>query len=102
MAAAEYVDDPPGSQDERCRADSLCLAFVANEEVVEGHAQWRNPGLECRVDSTQSSVAKGPDAPISACVANECNRVLGQELTGEVEKLDADLVRGATKKQVSA
>ena len=73
-APADVVEisvEPLGDQKTRCRAGDLQLACFAETEVVEGHAQWRNPDLKsaegmlsgghaqwrARWDATHSSAA---------------------------------------------
>ena len=55
------------------------MAFVADMEVVKENAPQRNPELKSRVNATQSSAAEGVDAAIPGCVAEERDRVLGQD-----------------------
>ena len=74
------------------------MAFVAEEEVVEEHAEWRHPELKSRLGATQSSVVGEVDAATFPWVAGECNRVLRQESTGEGERLRADMGRDANVK----
>ena len=45
---------------------------------------------------------EGVGAAISAVVADECNRVLGQELSEEEEAAHADLVRDAKGEELHA
>ena len=92
------MEHPGGSQlvrDRRYRADASRAALVADMGVVKEHAQCRNPGLKWKVGATQSSVAEGVDAAISAWVADACNRVSGKETSGEGGKLHAGLARDA-------
>ena len=56
-------------------------AVIADKEIMKEYAQWESPELQLRVGATRSSVVEGVDAAISARVAEECNRILGQELS---------------------
>ena len=49
---------------------------------MKGHARWKNPEFKPRMDGTQFSLAQAMDYAISAWVADVCNRVPGQELSG--------------------
>ena len=60
---------------------------MTDTEVEKGHNQWRNPELRARGGATRPSVLEGVEAAISAWVAEECNRVLGQDLAEEGEEL---------------
>ena len=92
MDVAGNSDEGLSSQEKRRRVGDFHLAFVAEEEVVKEHAQWRNPDWKSRLDATQSSVVEGVDAAISAGVGEVCNRVLAQDLTEDGEKSHGDLV----------
>ena len=81
-------DIPARSWGKTCRAGDLHLAFAADKEVAGAHAQWWHSETGGEVDT---QARKDPGAPfvmdagwsaLSARVAEEPNRVLGQELTG--------------------
>ena len=80
--------------------DVLRLAFFADEEGVEDHAQERNREMESRLGTSQSPAVKAVDATISAWVAEECERALGEEFSGEKEQLRGDLARDAKIKEL--
>ena len=61
----------------------------------------RRPELKSRADAAQSSVAEGADAAISAWVAVDCARKLGQELSDEGEQSHVDLPRGAKEEEIN-
>ena len=69
------------NQEARCRAGGLHLALVADKEAVKEDAYWRNPELQSRLVATQAPAAEGAGIASSAWVAEECNRVSGQDLT---------------------
>ena len=54
------------------------------------------------MDRTGSVVVGGVGAMTLAWVAKERNRILGQELTEEEEKLSGDLVIDARERELSA
>ena len=60
---------------------NLHLAVVADKEVAKGPARRRTPDLKSRSDAAQAAAAEGEKAAISAWVAEEYNRALGQEPT---------------------
>ena len=90
------------NQEKRCRVEVLRAAFVSAKEVVKGHARRRHPELESRLDATRTSVLAGVDVAISAWVAEECNRVLGQEVTEEEAKFHSGMAREATEQESRA
>ena len=89
---AENPDELQSYQDKRCRVGDLHLASDVGKEVAKEHARRRYPESKSRSDVTQASAAEGVGAAISARVAEECNRVLAQDLTGEGEELNRELV----------
>ena len=99
---AEHSNGYHDSQETRCRVAALRAAFVADTEVARGRAQWRKPELKPRLGGAQNSAAEGLDAAIPACVAAECNRVLGQELSGGGEQVHDDLALEAKVKELDA
>ena len=84
--AAETSGEKLGTQGKRCRVGDLHPASVTQTEVLEGHAQLRNPDLKSRLDATQAPAAGGVEAR---------NRVLGEKWTGEEEKAHGDLANAA-------
>ena len=68
------------------------MAFVTGKEVVTGRAQWWNPDLKPQVDASRSSAVGGADSANSGRVAGECNRISGQEVSEEEERMHADVV----------
>ena len=86
-AVAENSGKFVGDQDEWRRVGGLHLAFVADREVAKERAKWWNLGSQARRDATQACAEEEVNDAISAWVAEECNRVSGQELTEVGEKL---------------
>ena len=75
----EHLQGPTSVPDKRCKRDALRAAFVADKEVVQEHAQWRNPGLQSQVKASRPLAVDWAGAAISSWVADERNRVLAQE-----------------------
>ena len=110
-APVEWVMDsdiPTQSVDTKCRVGDLHLAFFADKEVVKEHAQrWRSDMREkidaqTRKDPGVSFVMGGGVPVLSAWVAEECSRVLGQELTEAQERAHAALAPKAKRRDVEA
>ena len=76
-------DAPSGNPGKRPCEDDLEMALAADLEVVEEHAQWWRQEPRSQGDAHRSSVTAGVDGAESAWVADERNRVLGQELSPE-------------------
>ena len=70
--------------------------------LVQEHVQWRNAAPKPQVEAPQSSVAEGVDGADSAWFADECNRVLAQELSPEDEKMNAGLFQEAKLRDLAA
>ena len=58
--------------------------------------------MKPQVEARQSSAVEGVHGAISTRVADKCNRVPGQELSLEEEKLHADLVREGKPRELAA
>ena len=71
---------------------ALAAAPAVDTSVVKEHSQLWNPAMEPQVEAPQSSEVEGVDGAISAWLADECNRLLGQALSLDAEKMHADLV----------
>ena len=74
--------------------------MAADRAVVRAHAHWWSPEPNPKIEVSQSSVVEGVDGAISASVADECNRILGQELTLEEEAAHADLVEAGKPREL--
>ena len=105
---ATESDIPNQTQEKRRRKGNLRLAFVANTEVVTGYGQWWHPEMKSRLDTqarkdlSRSVVADGTGAVMSAWVAEERNRMRGQELTEEEEKLEKGSASEAKERELRA
>ena len=79
----------------RCKRDALRVVFVSVKEVAQGRPEKWYPELKPQVGAPRSSAVEGVAAAIPACLAEEGNRVSGQELSEEDEAVHADVVREA-------
>ena len=95
MATMETGTTAGGNQGKRPRGGALGLALSVDVEVAKEHPQLWNPELKRQVEARQPSVVEGVDAAASARVADECNRVLGREISPEEETQRAGLVQSA-------
>ena len=71
---------------------------MIDKEVAKEHAQWWQPEVQAKID-TRARMDPGASflvdvggPALSAWVAEECNRILGQELTDSEERTFSDLV----------
>ena len=80
-----------GKNGNRPRGDALTAALSVDVSVVREHAQRGNPAMKPQKETLQSSAVYGADGAISAWVTDDCNRVLGQELSPGEEKQHAHL-----------
>ena len=80
-------DTPTQSTDKESRLGDLRLASVMDKEVVKGRALRWQPGMKEGIDTQirrgagASVFVDGGGPVLSAWVAEEWNRILGQELT---------------------
>ena len=86
----------------RSRGDTPATTLAADLTAVHGHAQWGSPDLKPKIEARQSSAVEGADGAISVRVADERNRILGQELTPEEEEVRADLVEAGKLRELEA
>ena len=91
-----------GKNGKRPRWGALAATVAAYVSVVQGRAQWWNRGMKPQVDAAQSSAAQGADGAISAWVADEVNRVLGQDLSLGGEKRHVDLAHEGKLRELAA
>ena len=73
-----------------------------NLAAAQAHAQWRSPDLEPKLEVNPSAAVEGVGGAISTSVADECNRVLGQELSPGEDEMRADLVNEEAKRKLDA
>ena len=100
----EVLNGPTNIQDKRRRVDAPRSASAAEREVLGGHEikAKRNPVKKSIVDATWPSVVGGVDAAVSAWVAEECNRRLGQESSKDEERSHVDVVGDGREKEHDA
>ena len=63
----------------RPRGDASAITMEVDLAVAQAHAQWWTPELKPKLEVNPSAAVGGVDGAISAWVADECNRVWGQE-----------------------
>ena len=85
--AMDNSDDVPATQDKRCHASDLSLAFVSEKDIVKRQTQWMDPVMRPHRDASHACAAEGVGAAISARTAEKCSRTSDQELTVAPEKL---------------
>ena len=69
----------------RSRGDVPAITTEADLAVVQANAPWWPPALKPEMEAGPLEAVEGVDGAISAWVADECNRGLGQELSQEEE-----------------
>ena len=76
-----------------------------HEEVdlaaAQVRAQWWSPELKPQFEADPSAAVEGVNGAISASVADECNRILGQVLSQEEEETHADLVKAGKQLELA-
>ena len=104
-----FLDEPlanptpgMGQIEKRLLEDAPAITIAGYISVVQEHAQWWNPELKPKMEALQSSVVEGVDGAVSAWVADECNRVLRQELLPDEEKLHSDLAQEGKLRELAA
>ena len=70
--------------------------------AAQAHAQWWSPDLKSKMEASPSDAVEGVDGAISARVADECNRILRQELAPEEEEMRANLVTAGKQRELAA
>ena len=88
--------------EKRPRSGAMEIALAVDWEVAKEHAPWWHPEPKPKVEAHQSSVAEGVGGAIPARVADECNRVLRQELSPAEEERHAELVAAAKHEKLPA
>ena len=76
---------------ERSRGDAPAATMGADLKVAQAHAQWWSPELKPKLEVNPSAAADSVGGAISAWVAYERNRILGQKLYRDAEDMHADL-----------
>ena len=99
---------PTQSANRKSRSGDLRLAIVTGKEVAKGHAQCRRTEMkdkidtQTRMDPGASFFLDGGGPALSTWVAEERDRILGQELTEAEERVRADLAQKAKVRELEA
>ena len=86
----------------RPRGGAPATTLAVYQAVAQAHAQWWSPELKPKMEASPSAGVAGLDGAISARVADERNRISGQELTPEVEEMHADLAEAGKLRELAA
>ena len=100
--AVETSEERLGKQVKRSRLGDLHVASVADKEVMKGHAPWWTLDSQARWDATHSTAGEGVNDAIYAWIAEERNRVFGQGLPREKEKLHGALATAVGESALSS
>ena len=87
----------PVTQVIRRRVEALLLAFVAEGEAAEEHAQRGDSGAKAHWDAAKATPFGSADAGISVAAADLCAKSLGQEVS-----VDRGLVKSAKDRELGA
>ena len=90
------------AEGKRSQADAPATTMEVDLAVVQAHAQWGPPELKAILGVNPSASVEGVDGVSSAWVADECNRVLGQELPQEEEDKHVDLANAGKQRELAA
>ena len=86
----------------RSRGDAPVTAMEVDLAAAQAHAQLWSPELKPELEMNPSAKIEGVDDAMSAGVADECNRISGQELNPEEEEMRADLVNAGKQRELAA
>ena len=86
----------------RSRGEAPATTLVVDLAVVKEHAQWWPSDLKPQMAALNRQMVAGCDEAVSAWVADECNRILGQELTAEEELACQELVHEGEMRELEA
>ena len=93
MAEPSNIETPrQEAEGKLSRGSAPASKLAVDLAVAQAHAQLGSPDLRSKIEVSQPSVVEGVDGAISAWVADECNRISGQDLTPEEEEVHADSV----------
>ena len=91
-----------GNTEKRPRSEALEIALAVDLEVAEEHALWWNLELNPPIETHHSSVMEGVDGAVPRWVVDECNRVLGRELSPQDGEQHAELLQAVRSKELVA
>merc|ERR550534_253861 len=82
-----HISDPPNQvgDGKRVRGEPAASSMEVDLAVVRTHAQWWSSELKPHMTALSHQMVEGSDEAVNASAADECNRLLGQELSVEEE-----------------
>ena len=86
----------------RSRGEAQATTLVVDLAAAKEHAQWWSSHLKPQLTALNHQMVAGSDEAVSAWVADECNRILGQELTAEEEMACQELVHEGEMRELEA
>ena len=86
----------------RARGETAATNLAVDLAAVKVHAQWWPSDLKPRMAALPNQIVEGSDETVSAWVAGECNRILGQELTVDEELTSQELAREGKTRELEA
>ena len=86
----------------RSRGDAGASHVMVDLAVLEKHTQWWSSELKPHFNLWSHSLVDGSENAISAWMAEECNRVLGQELTPDEELQCPEMVQDGKERELNA
>merc|ERR550534_3291881 len=99
-----HISDPPNQvgDGKRVRGEPAASGMEVDLAVVRTHAQWWSSELKNHMTALSHQMVEGSDGAVHAWAADECNRVLGQELSSEEELSCHDLVHEGKMRELEA
>ena len=91
-----------GGDGKRSRGDAGASHVMVDLAVLKEHAQWWSSELKPHFSLLNHSLVDGSDNAISAWMAEECNRVLGQKLTTDEELHCPEMVQEGKQRELDA
>ena len=102
--SVSHVMDTPTQSGvgKRARGDAPATTLAVDLAAVKEHAQWWASDLKPQMAALSHQMVAGSDEAVSAWVADECNRILGQELTVEEELACQELAHEGKMRELEA
>ena len=102
-SVSQILDIPTQlSVGKRVRGEQTATNMAVDLAVVNTHAQWWSSDLKPQMTALSHQMIEGNDEAASAWVADECNRVLGQELSAEEELSCKELAHEGKMRELEA